>query len=327
MTDLPYVHFLLADGVHYSVNQLHNGLCRLGAKVTVEGGEKYRSSDRFALKAAGKPVGLCPSLTVAEMAKTSRSEPCQPELVVVEARDAKARLEAFLSTWGMKRSDIAVIVVDESEDPGHWGIRTSALEVCDLYLKREWRHYHSRYDKRIAHLPFSWPGWPEGVEPVLPSEKRKAMVFFAGALGFGRGAYLDVLFDFNIPTFVRAASQDNAIRWEEYLGSLSDFLVGFCAPGINGCMQTLRNWEVPAVGVVPLLPYHDIGYEHPLIEDVHCAYYSTPQEAATKAAILLQEPEHLAEMGRQAQRLVMAHHTQEARAQQMLTSLKEASLW
>ena len=320
MKDLPHVHFLLNDKVQYSVNQLHNGLKELGCKVTVWGGDGHRHKDRFGLKAPGKPVGLN---DVTPWADSHGS----PQVLVVEATDAKGSLMNWAELTRTNLSDYVIVVVDESEAFEHWAISRSALDYCDVYLKREWRWYHARLDDRIRHFPFSWTGWPSGVTPLTPTAARSPMVFFSGSLGYMRGAYLDAFFDHNVHAFVQATIQEECALWEEYLATCREYLVGLVVPGIHGVMQTMRMWEVPAVGVAPLIPYHDIGYPNPMVEDEHCAYYSTPSEAATKAAIMLAEPAHTIEMGLKAMALVQAKHTQRARAESVLEYLEEVRKW
>jgi len=307
----PRTLFILPPRMHYGVDVLFHGLCRVLGEDCVTG---------YPWK---------PSLHgIAD--ERLKHYPCvfqhaQPRHALEDILDGLRDGAYDLVLWGDCESflpepearaiaDAAnglplfiVDAMDECVDVSQQVLARLGLWHVDGYFKREMLRFRT-YAENIFPLPFAYP---DGLVPVAPARERDFPLFWAGHRQFGlRRLFLEHLESALGIDFTGNFDQ------QEYTRRLGRAQIGLDLAGAG--FDTVRYWEVPAHGASLLAEQRPIHIPHNFVHGESAYFFENLADLEVQCRHLLANPEESSAIATAGHQHLRRHHTASARAGHLL---------
>jgi len=234
----------------------------------------------------------------------------------------------------LRHAGIPVVLHDGEDHPFLLSCaRGSNIKAIDfaLILKRElWKNTYPspEFDfegTKVIGFPFSAVS-TSIVRAISTVEKEKELEisFLAGRTCDERQHVADALRDSGFDSYVAIAPDDRNSPvtlkcWEHYIATMRDSKIAVSVRGFG--LDTVRFWESPLCTLM-LTDLPELHYVNPLVDGVHCVRFSGAHDCVVKARDLLEDEERRRTIFDAGRRFVMEHHTNHARAQYLIHTLR-----
>lgn len=213
------------------------------------------------------------------------------------------------------------LVLVDGEDYSELRVELVQEFGIGIYLKRELTAAGVRQAEALDCWvrPFSFASSVPAVEEMLPAEID--VLCAVGATHPHRGPVLDLI-DRLRAEGLRVDTERRA--WRNYIDAIRRSRIALAPRGFG--QDTLRRWEIPgANGALLFAERLALLEERPLQDGEHCVLYADASDLEQKLRRwLAEEPRRLA-VAAAGHAFVQAHHTNAARARQLLGLCRERS--